>query len=134
MLRLALAALIFPLAVSAQAQDDETVVPPDEFEEIVTGKVLEYNVTGSSRLVGFEAYLPGRKVVFRYRSGSCIGGEWYPENDKVCFVYDDEPTPNCISYVRRGRTLAAHDPRADGTTDHFDIKVHKGTELECAGG
>ncbi len=132
MKRIALAALFFPLAHIAQAED-ETAVPPDEFEQIATGKVLEYHVTGTSRLVGYEAYLADRKVVFRYRNGSCISGEWYPKDGEVCFVYDNEPTPNCISYVRRGKILAAHDPREDGTTDHFDIKMHKGTQLDCAG-
>ena len=130
---LVLAALIVPLAGVAQAKD-EVVVAPDEFEKIVTGKVLEYHVTGSTRLVGYEAHKPGRKVVFQYGDGSCIGGEWYPKDGEICFVYDGDPTPNCIQYVRRGKTLAAHDPRQDGTTDHFDIKLRKGMQLECEGG
>lgn len=133
MQRFVLAALLLTIPVVGQAKD-EVPVTPDEFETIATGRVLEYHVTGSSRLVGYEAYMPGRKVVFRYSDGSCISGEWYPKRGEICFVYDDEPTPNCIRYVHRGKTLAAHDPRQDGTTDHFDIKLHKGTQLECSGG
>jgi hypothetical protein len=132
MKHLLLAALFLPLAAVAQAKD-EVAVKPDEFEKIVTGRVLEYRVTGSDQLVGHEAHLPGRKVVFRYGDGSCIAGEWYPKKDDICFVYDGDPTPNCIRYVRRGKSLAAQDPRQDGITDHFDIKLHKG-QLDCAGG
>lgn len=120
------------LATVAWAKDEEPVTP-DEFEQIVAGKVLEYRVAGSTRLVGYEAYMPERKVIFRYGDGSCTRGEWYSKRGDICFVYEGDPKPNCIRYVLRGRTLAAHDPRQDGTTDHFDIKVLKTKRLECSG-
>ena len=133
MKRLASSMLLIVIAGTAQAKD-EVAVQPEEFEQIVTGRVLEYHVTGSSRLVGYESYLPGRKTIFRYGDGSCVAGHWYPKSGEICFVYDTEPKPNCIRYVRRGKTFAAHDPRQDGTTDHFDIKIHNGMKLACSGG
>ena len=67
-----------------------------EFERYSTGKTLSYAYGGS--VFGTEQYLPGRRVVWAFSEEECRTGSWYPQGDDICFVYDDNGTPQCWQF------------------------------------
>ena len=95
---LALAAL--PLASRA----DEPLAAP-EFEAYVQGKTLYFGLGGQP--YGAEEYLPDRHVRWSFLDGKCKDGLWYEDAGQICFVYDDQPTPQCWSFFREGSGLRA---------------------------
>lgn len=86
-----------------------------DFEAYVTGKTLYYGLSGQS--YGVEEYLPDRQVRWSFLDGKCKDGFWYEDADRICFVYEDNPDPQCWSFFKEGNGLRAvfeNDP--DGTT------------------
>ena len=118
MLRPALLALSRPLA--AHAAESERLTP-QQFEDYVTGKTLMYGFDGQH--YGGEDYLPGRNVRWSYLDGRCKTGQWYPEDGNICFVYEDNPEPQCWSFFLRDSMLAAHlanKPESEEPSDTAD--------------
>ncbi|MGR3375084.1 hypothetical protein [Salipiger abyssi] len=76
-----------------------------EFERYVTGKTLYFGLGGTD--YGVEEYLPGREVRWSFLDGRCKDGFWYEEAGMICFVYDDQPAPQCWSFFREGNGLRA---------------------------
>lgn len=83
----------------------ETPMSADEFESYVRGKTLFYSAGGFS--YGAEQYLPGRRVIWTFLDGTCQEGMWYEEDGLICFVYTEEPAPQCWSFWRRPGGLGA---------------------------
>ena len=86
----------------------------EEFEAYATGKTLSY--AQGAEIWGTEQYLPGRRVVWAFSADECQYGTWYPQGDEICFVYDNDPTPQCWTFWKQGSGLRARfmgDP--DGT-------------------
>lgn len=100
MLRAALLLALLPAAAAAQ-----TAMNPDEFEAWSTGKTLDYHVDGS--LWGSEMHLAGRKTLDADVGGTCRSGQWYPQGDTVCFVYDVSPGPYCWRFLKDGDQVTA---------------------------
>lgn len=101
-MRLALAfALLFASPVGAQ----ETPMTPDEFEAYATGKTLTYARNGA--VWGTEQYLPGRRVVWAFTADECRDGTWYDDQGAVCFVYEDEQSPQCWNFYAGPNGLRA---------------------------
>lgn len=94
--------LVAHLPAAALAQDRLT---PQEFESYVTGKTLLYGFEGET--YGGEDYLPGRRVRWSFLDGQCKSGHWYPNEDAICFVYEDAEDPQCWSFFFRDSTLVA---------------------------
>ena len=102
MRHLILAALL-ALPVSAQAAEPMSGA---EFENYVTGKTLYFGMEGSA--YGVEEYLGDRRVRWSFLDGRCKDGTWYEEEaGLICFVYEDEPAPQCWSFFREGSGLRA---------------------------
>lgn len=76
-----------------------------EFESYVTGKTLYYGESGQS--YGVEEYLPDRQVRWSFLDGKCKDGFWYEDAGQICFVYEDNPDPQCWSFFRDGGGLRA---------------------------
>ncbi|EIE50989.1 hypothetical protein AL036_10835 [Salipiger aestuarii] len=76
-----------------------------EFERYVTGKTLYFGLEGTA--YGVEEYLPDRKVRWSFLDGRCKDGYWYEDQRMICFVYDDQPGPQCWSFFREGAGLRA---------------------------
>ncbi|MCR8546524.1 hypothetical protein M4578_01685 [Salipiger sp. P9] len=77
----------------------------EEFERYVLGKTLYFGYDGSA--YGVEEYLPDRQVRWSFLDGKCKDGFWYEEAGMICFVYDDQPAPQCWSFFREGGGLRA---------------------------
>ncbi|GGG63111.1 hypothetical protein GCM10011415_06880 [Salipiger pallidus] len=96
-------AAILALPVSAQAAEPMSGA---EFENYVTGKTLYFGMEGSA--YGVEEYLGDRRVRWSFLDGRCKDGTWYEEKaGLICFVYEDEPAPQCWSFFREGSGLRA---------------------------
>ncbi|MHA6344774.1 hypothetical protein [Roseivivax sp. CAU 1761] len=97
----ALALILAALALPAAAQMNAA-----EFEAYATGKVLHFSDGGAP--YGAEEYLPGRRVRWSFLDGICKDGRWYEESgDRICFVYEDRPDPQCWRFRRSAGGLTA---------------------------
>ncbi|MFZ7090174.1 hypothetical protein [Primorskyibacter sp. 2E233] len=76
-----------------------------EFESYVAGKTLYFGLSGQA--YGAEEYLPDRQVRWSFLDGKCKEGRWYEDAGEICFVYEDNPEPQCWSFFREGSGLRA---------------------------
>ncbi|MDA7426769.1 hypothetical protein [Thalassococcus lentus] len=76
-----------------------------DFERYVTGKTLYFGLEGQA--YGVEEYLPNREVRWSFLDGKCKEGYWYEADQQICFVYEDNPEPQCWSFFREGSGLRA---------------------------
>ncbi|MCC1495114.1 hypothetical protein [Cognatishimia sp. F0-27] len=97
-----IAALPFVLTGPSQAAE---AMNGDQFERYVEGKTLYFGLGGNA--YGVERYLPDRKVQWSFLDGKCKDGEWYEDAGQICFVYEDNPNPQCWSFFRDGTGLRA---------------------------
>ena len=101
-MRLLVSAVVLALATPALA---ETPITADAFEAHVTGKTLTYQQFDN--VFGIEEYLPGRKVRWSTAPNECLYGSWFPQDDKICFVYEYNPTPICWTFWMQNGALVA---------------------------
>lgn len=96
----ALLSTFLPLPVGA-----ETAMSAEEFEAYTTGKTLYFGRNGKA--YGVEKYLANRHVRWSFLDGKCQDGIWYEDHDQICFVYDNEPSPQCWTFFKTERGLTA---------------------------
>lgn len=77
----------------------------EDFDAYATGKTLSF--AKGSEIWGTEQYLPGRRVVWAFSADECQYGVWFPQGDEICFVYDNDPTPQCWTFWKQGNGLRA---------------------------
>ena len=109
---LAYAALVTGLALPVPAAEPMSGA---QFEAYVEGKTLYFGQNGQA--YGVEEYLDDRRVRWSFLDGDCKDGMWYEDQGMICFVYEDNPTPQCWSFFRESNGLRAifeNDP--DATT------------------
>lgn len=102
----------------------------DEFERYTTGKTLFFGRNG--RTYGAEIYLPNRRVRWSFLDGECKDGEWYEESGQICFIYEDNPDPQCWSFEIGSNGLVAkfeNNPDAVDLYEAQDINQ----EMICLG-
>lgn len=130
-MRLPLAALSLTLTfATAGVGHAESPMTGEAFEAYVTGSTLTYSAQG--QVYGREEYLPGRRVRWAVAGGQCHEGVWYPEGDFICFVYREQPEPQCWTFHDEGGRLRALFQNAPGGTEL--IETDKSTQpLICAG-
>lgn len=83
---------------------------PEAFEQFTTGRIFDYQSGGA--LYGREQYLDGRRVIWSWHepdqpAAPCDFGRWYPEDDRICFVYDGGGGPECWRFERAGEGMTA---------------------------
>lgn len=88
--------------VSAQA---ETIVPPQAFEQLSTGKTLYFFRDGE--FFGAEQYYPDRKSLWQYNGGDCLEGSWFAQGDLVCFTYSEDPRVQCWYFLEKSNGYVA---------------------------
>ncbi len=124
MFRLILALLIVALPAFA-----DTPMSAKAFEAHTTGKTLYYGVGGQR--YGVEQYLPNRRVRWSFLDGDCKEGRWYPSGEQICFVYDDNPVPQCWLFYQDGDRLAARFATGDMPTVLYEVEGNG--EMICLG-
>ena len=109
---LVLAAALLVLALPAAAA--QTPMSAEEFERFTTGKTLYFYSGGQP--YGVEEYREDRRVTWSFLDGQCKDGVWYPQGDQICFVYEDNPVPQCWTfYEEPGGLRAQFEGRETGT-------------------
>jgi hypothetical protein len=102
---------VFAASVAGAAQ---SAMSAEEFERYTTGKTLYFFSQGEA--YGVEEYRENRRVTWSFLDGKCKEGVWYPQGDQICFVYEDNPTPQCWTFYREaGGLRALFEGRETGT-------------------
>ncbi|SDN43841.1 hypothetical protein SAMN05216196_101540 [Lutimaribacter pacificus] len=91
MRQLILILALLPLAARAQ-----TPLGAAEFDALTRGHTFTYAESGTP--YGAEEYLPNRRVRWSFLDGECKDGVWWEESGQICFVYEDNPDPQCWSF------------------------------------
>lgn len=110
--------------LSAQAMN------ADAFDRYTRGKTLFYGADGQA--YGVERYLEGRRVIWSFLDGKCRDGIWYEQNGQICFVYEDNKTPQCWTFSQGPSGLIAkfeNDPLGTELYEAQDL----GDDMLCYG-
>lgn len=99
----------FPLTALA-----ETPMTAEEFDRYSKGKTLFYSSDGQR--YGAEEYLDRRRVRWSFLDGQCKEGSWYASGSDICFVYEDNPDPQCWQFFSAPGGLTARFVGDDRTT------------------
>ncbi|MEP2640795.1 hypothetical protein [Roseobacter sp.] len=89
-----------------------------EFDDYTRGKTLFYGEEGQS--YGVEEYLENRRVIWSFLDGQCKYGEWYEQADQICFIYEDNPNPQCWTFFVDNGRLTALFENAPGATELYE--------------
>ncbi|MEM9012375.1 MAG: hypothetical protein AAGE18_14180 [Pseudomonadota bacterium] len=127
---LAGAVALLLLAVGAHAAA-ERVVSPKEFEQLSEGNTLYFTLQGEP--YGAERYFPDRRVRWRFASGLCEEGHWYPSGDQICFVYEGSLQPVCWNFLERGGSYLARIAGATSGDGDLLLVGQDQAPLECPG-
>ena len=120
-------ALALLTALPAYAQDRMSA---EEFDAYTQGKTLFYGREGSA--YGAEIYHENRRVQWSFLDGVCKEGKWYEQGELICFVYEDNPDPQCWSFVEGTRGLIARFENEPNTTELYEAQ-DQGQEMLCLG-
>ncbi|MEO1680145.1 MAG: hypothetical protein AAFU80_18520 [Pseudomonadota bacterium] len=96
---------LLTLAATAPLWAAQSPMSGSEFEAYTTGKTLYFYSQGQA--YGVEEYHENRRVTWSFLDGRCKDGMWYPLGDQICFVYEDNPTPQCWTFHNDGGQLRA---------------------------
>ncbi len=101
-----------------------------EFEAYATGKTLSYAQEGV--VWGSEQYLPGHKVIWAFSRDDCQYGSWFEDNGGICFVYENDPAPQCWRFFKDAAGLRAE--YVDDPENRVLSEVRQTAEpLQCPG-
>jgi hypothetical protein len=111
-------ALLLLSAITLRAQ---TGSPMDgaAFDAYTRGQTFTYG-TGAAPY-GAEEYMDNRRVRWSFLDGRCQEGEWYEENGMICFVYDDNPDPQCWSFYQTPGGIVARFEDDPSQTTLYEI-------------
>lgn len=122
-----LALLLTLVAQPATAQD---LMTAEEFDAYTRGKTLYYGQNGQA--YGAEVYYENRRVEWSFLDGECKTGEWYEAQGLICFVYDDNPNPQCWSFIEGVGGLIARFENNPNTTELYEAQ-DSDEEMLCLG-
>lgn len=98
------------------------------FDAYTKGKTLFYGQNGQA--YGAEVYLDNRRVKWSFLDGECKEGFWYEQAGQICFVYDDNPTPQCWAFTKEAGKLTARFGDLPGATALYEAE-DVGEEMIC---
>ena len=104
-------------ALPAQAQP---LMTAEEFDSYTLGKTLFYGRSGAP--YGAEIYHENRRVQWSFLDGECKEGRWYEEAGMICFVYEDNPTPQCWTFEQTDRGLRALFNGREDSTELYEAE------------
>lgn len=112
------AAALIALLSAAPALAAEVPMSGAEFQSYAEGRTLYFYSRGQA--YGVERYLPGRRVTWSFLDGECKEGIWYERGDYICFVYEDNPDPQCWVFFREADGLRALFEGREGETELYE--------------
>ena len=121
------AALTISCAAPLAAQSKMSAA---EFDAYTQGKTLFYGQNGQA--YGAEIYRENRQVEWSFLDGECKAGEWYEQDGLICFVYEDNPDPQCWSFEQTPRGLIARFRNEPDTTELYEAE-DVAEEMICLG-
>ncbi|MBU2943124.1 hypothetical protein Q8W37_12900 [Shimia thalassica] len=116
--------LLLPLPALA-----DTPLTAQEFDARTVGKILFFGAEGQR--YGVEEYLPDRRVRWSFLDGKCRDGVWYENGPEICFLYEDNPEPQCWLFYTDGDGMRAE--FATGNDPTILYEVESGDEMLCLG-
>lgn len=103
--RLLAARLLAALLLAAGPALAETPLTAAEFDALTLGRTMTWAESGS--VYGVEQYLPNREVRWTVLGDDCKTGHWYMDGPAICFLYEDDPAPDCWEITRSDAGLLA---------------------------
>lgn len=100
------------------------------FDQYTRGKTLFYGQNGQA--YGAEIYLENRRVKWSFLDGQCKEGVWYEDGDQICFVYEDNPEPQCWAFSKQNGRLIARFQNLPDATELYEAH-DVGEEMVCLG-
>lgn len=119
-------ALILVAATPAIAADD--LLDADAFERLSTGQTFHFSLDGQP--YGAEQFLPGRRSIWAFDDGVCQRGVWFPEGDRLCFLYEDAEAVSCWTFHKRKDGLFARSD--DDGEAAIELRLDRATEEPLA--
>lgn len=103
--------LLGVLALCATSISAQPLDTAQAFEDYVGGKTVFFH-QGDGRVYAAETYLRDRKVRWSLLGGACLEGEWWAQDGKICFVYENNPDPLCwsVEITPQGLTATSDTP------------------------
>lgn len=125
-------ACLAPLALAVTITSAVAGEPMDgaSFDEYTRGKTLFYAQNGEA--YGAEIYLDNRRVKWSFLDGDCKDGSWYEQGEQICFVYEDNPEPQCWAFHSDGGRLFARFENLPGATQLYEAR-DVNQEMICLG-
>ena len=108
----------------------QTPMTAEEFDAYTKGKTLFFGQNGQA--YGAEIYHDNRRVEWSFLDGECQSGEWYEDRGLICFVYENNPDPQCWSFVESPGGLIARFENRPDTTELYEAQ-DIGQEMICLG-
>lgn len=122
-------ALCLALIASLPAQAQQRMTA-EEFDAYTQGKTLFYGREGAA--YGAEIYHENRRVQWSFLDGECKEGRWFEQGAQICFVYEDNPDPQCWSFVKGPGGLIATFENEPESTALYEAQ-DAGEEMLCLG-
>ena len=119
------------LAMLAGAGFAEVPMSAQAFDDYTRGKTLFYGQNGQA--YGAEEYLDNRRVRWSFLDGECKEGAWYEEAGQICFVYEDNPDPQCWTFRMTPGGLSARFEDLPDATQLYEAH-HIADEILCLAG
>lgn len=98
----------------------QTLMNAEEFDSYTRGKTFYYGSLGAP--YGAEEYLDNRRVRWSFLDGKCQEGEWYQDGRLICFVYENQPDPQCWSFQRSASGLVARFENDPAQTELYEVE------------
>lgn len=92
----------------------------EEFDAYTRGKTFTYGSAGQP--YGAEEYLENRRVRWSFLDGKCQEGIWYEEAGLICFIYEENPNPQCWRFERTGSGITALFENTPGQTELYEVE------------
>ena len=123
-------AVLVALALQPSVAGAAEPMDAERFDSYTRGKTLFYGQNGAA--YGAEVYLDNRRVRWSFLDGKCKDGTWYEKNGQICFVYEDNPEPQCWAFHEEQGRLIARFQNRPGATELYEAR-DVGEEMICLG-
>lgn len=108
----------------------ETPLSAEAFDRYTRGKTLYFSADGSR--YGAEEYFDQRRVRWSFLDGQCKEGTWYARERDICFVYEDNPEPQCWQFFLEPGGLSATFSGDSSDTTLYEV-TGADEEMLCLG-